>query len=135
MVLSLGGKAQRADINVTPLIDVLLVLLIIFMVITPLSPTGLDALVPQPPRPDRDHPIALEDVVITVCADRTVRLNQEPVDLANLADRLARVFQSNFNHPIFLRAEPGLEFGQIAAVIDIARGAGLTRIALMTGSE
>jgi len=122
---------RKAEINVTPLIDVLLVLLIILMIITPLRPTGLDALVPQPPRPDQDESVAAQEIVITVCAGGTVRLNQESVDLANLGERLAQVFKNSVNHPIFLRAEPGLEFRRIAEVIDIARGAGLTRIALM----
>ena len=127
----LGGKAQKAEINVTPLIDVLLVLLIIFMIITPLRPTGLYAVVPQPPQSDQHQHDVLDDIVITVCAGRTIRINQEPVEFANLEPRLKRLFASNVNHPLFVRAEPDLQFGEVAQVIDVARGAGLTRIALM----
>ena len=66
-------------------------------------------------------------------ADRrtTRRINEEPVDVADLADRLSQVFRTNLNHPLFVRAEAGLEFREVAEVIDIARGAGLTRVALM----
>jgi len=128
MAMSLGSKAQ---INVTPMIDVLLVLIIIFMVIAPTKSRGLNAVVPQ--QSTHDEPAAPPDViVVTVCGGGTVRLNQEPLAVANLHDRLAALFRSHPGHVLFVRGDKGLEFGEVAEVIDIARGAGLDRIALMT---
>jgi len=117
---------------VTPMIDVLLVLIIIFMIITPLAPTGLRALIPQAPLPDNEQPVRFNDIVITVETDKTVLLNRERVDMAGLPDRLARIVQTRGNDVIFVRGDEDLEFRQIAEVIDIANGAGLRRVALMT---
>jgi biopolymer transport protein TolR len=123
---------QKAQINMTPMIDILLVLIIIFMVITPLTPRGLHTLVPQPAPPGREEPYQSHDIVLTVRADGTVRINEEAVDVANLRERLLHLFQSAPDHVIFVRGEKGLEFRTVAEVIDIANGAGLSRIALMT---
>lgn len=131
MAMSLGGgSGQQATINVTPLIDVLLVLLIIFMVITPPRSTGLNALVPQPP--DRNVSPPQNDIVISVPGNGTVRLNQEVVDIGELGERLKTIFKSAANHVIFLRGARELEFHYVAEVIDIAKGVGLDRVALMT---
>jgi biopolymer transport protein ExbD len=133
MAMAAGGaKGPRAEINVTPMIDVLLVLLIIFMIITPLAPVGLPALVPQPSPPDRQEASRPLDFVISVRMDGSILLNQEPVDLANLGARLEQVFRRNYDHVIFVRGDRDLEFGAVARVLDIASGAGLKRIALMT---
>ena len=129
MGMSLGGR-QKAEINVTPMIDVLLVLIIIFMLITPTRSRGLTALVPQPP--SGEHPPATEDIVITVLRDGNVRLNNESLDLPALQARLTRLFQYGASQVVFLRADKDLEFGAIAGVIDLARGSGVDKIALMT---
>jgi biopolymer transport protein TolR len=133
MGMALGGAGQKAEINVTPMIDIMLVLIITFMLIMPATSHGLKALVPQPPDPDHKEPAVTRDIVITVVGDGTVRLNQEPVEVAALGDRLARPLNSVAIDVVFIRGGPDLEFQQVAEVIDIARGAGLQRIALMRG--
>ena len=133
MAMSLGSKGRhRAEINVTPMIDVLLVLIIIFMVITPTTSRGLNTLLPQQSKDDGSPAPPSDDIVITVNGDRTVNINRELVLLADLHDRLQRLFANHPNHVLFVRGEKGLEFQQVAEVIDIARGVGLDRVALMT---
>jgi len=131
MAMSLGGKGQRCEMNVTPMIDVLLVLIIIFMVITPIAPTGLPALVPQASPPTPAHVTApSHDIVISVTA-AGVQLNREDVPIERLQARLVTLFANGGNQVIFLRGEKQLEFRRIAEVIDIAKGAGVNRIAFM----
>jgi len=101
------------------------------MLITPTAPNGLKALVPQEQPPDQKPPPRSQDIVITVHRDRTIQLNQEAVELASLEDRLKFLFKNAANHVVFVRGDKDLDFGQIAEVIDIARGAGLERVALM----
>jgi biopolymer transport protein TolR len=121
----------KAEINVTPMIDVLLVLIIIFMVITPLTPTGLRALVPQPPSPGRDDRPQRRDIVVQVGRNDQVLINGERVEYALLPGRLERIFQTRGDDVIFIAGDKDLEFRSIAEVIDLANGAGLRRVALM----
>jgi len=129
-----GGGGQKADINVTPLIDVLLVLLIIFMVITPLTPHGLDAMAPQPPNPNQPPPDPSQDrtVVIVIEKDRSIKLNQDPIEESRLQARLEEVFKTRAERVVFVKADPDLEFQTVAHAIDIAKGAGIDKIGLMT---
>ena len=132
MGMALGGnRSHKADINITPMIDVLLVLIIIFMVITPLAPVGLKTTLPEPALAQANSP-RLQDIVVTVQKDGMVLLNRERVEVVTLPARLHQIFRVRGDDVIFLRGDGDLEFSKIAEVIDIAKGAGLRRIALMT---
>ncbi|MGC2744576.1 MAG: biopolymer transporter ExbD [Candidatus Angelobacter sp.] len=132
-----GGGGQTADINVTPLIDVLLVLLIIFMVITPLTPKGLEALVPQPPPPHQPETQTDRTVVVQVLQDNNgkvkLKINQEDVLPENLQQRLTDIFKTRAERVMFVKGDPDVEFQNVAQVIDTARGTNvIDRIGLIT---
>jgi biopolymer transport protein TolR len=123
MSMTVGGSSQRAEINVTPMIDVLLVLIIIFMVITPTVPKGLLAALPQPAT-DNYNPPPGRDVVITVARGPQLHLNEEPIEYAALGQRLATLYRAGSANHIFVSGAHDLEFQEVARVIDVVRGAG-----------
>ena len=127
-----GGSKSVPYINMTPLIDVLLVLLIIFMVITPITPKGLEALVPQPNEDQQQQQPNARTVVVSVNADRSIMINRDPSNLIDLEQALRDIFKTRAERVMFVRGAPALDYQDVAKVIDIGKGAGVDKIGLLT---
>jgi len=129
-----GSKGAMADMNVVPLIDILLVLIIIFMVITPLTPKGLEALVPQP-SPSQQQPspeILSKTVVVQVSSGGKLKINQEEHTWETLGPRLETIFKERAEKVAFVKGDDSVLFMDVARAIDIMRGAGIDKVGLIT---
>ncbi len=138
--MSMGGKSGKgasSDINITPFIDILLVLLIIFMVIQPMIQYDLEARVPQklPDELPEDLIIKSDAIVVSIDRQGAYRINQDPVRFNNLGSRLFEIYSSRANKNMFILGDVDLAFDDVVRVIDIAKGAGVGDIGLLTPED
>jgi biopolymer transport protein TolR len=131
-----GGGGAMGEINVTPMIDILLVLLIIFMVIVPTVPHGLDALVPQPPKtPQKQEPndrTIVVQVIYNAGAAPQYKINETSVQKSELLPKLTDIYANRAERVMFVKGDDNLDFRYVAEVIDIGRSANVDHIGLMT---
>jgi biopolymer transport protein TolR len=132
-----GGGNYSSDINVTPMIDVLLVLLIIFMVIVPVTPKGLDALVPQPPKSPEQNQQQNDRTIVVQVLHRAggapeYKINETEVNKVELLPKLTEIYSNRAERIMFVKGDDNLDFRYIAEVIDIGHAANVDHIGLMT---
>jgi biopolymer transport protein ExbD/biopolymer transport protein TolR len=133
-----GGNTGGAmsDMNVTPLIDVLLVLLIIFMVIVPVTPRGLETLVPQPPKEHKEEPENTRTIVVQVRSNGagapSYLINETTFAKADLEPKLAEIFSTRQEKVMFVKGDKDLDFSKVAEVIDFGHKAQVDNIGLIT---
>ena len=127
-----AGCGMKCEINVTPMIDVLLVLLIIFMVIVPAIPRGEAAMAPRPSAGKGTQDAVVLEVLRGAAGDVRFRINQQAVTRGDLPDRLARIYANRAQRVLFVKGDDQLKFNEIAEVIDISHAAGVDHVGLLT---
>jgi biopolymer transport protein TolR len=134
MAMDVGGKktGPRSDINVTPLVDIVLVLLIIFMVLTPTMLKNLAATVPEKADDQPQTAVADSAIVVEYTAKRELTVNLEPVSVEGLQDKLIERLKAQRQKAVFFKAEDDAPYGEVVRLLDIARGSGAQTLAVVT---
>jgi biopolymer transport protein TolR len=131
-----GGKGAVSEINVTPLIDVLLVLLIIFMVIVPVTPHGLNTLIPQPPKDKTQDQPNDRTIVVQIQSngkgEPSYKINDTPFAKGQIESQLADIFATRQEKVMFVKGDGDLDFSKVAEVIDMGHQADVDNIGLLT---
>ncbi len=130
-----GTNTAVSEINVTPLIDVLLVLIIIFMVIQPTTPKGLDTLVPQPPKNKTNDQPNDRTIVVQVLANGAsvnYKINDQSFAKDDIAPELTKIFETRQEKVMFIKGDRDLDFGSVAEAVGFGKTAGVTNIAIIT---
>jgi biopolymer transport protein TolR len=131
MGASSGGNSYKSDINITPLVDVVLVLLIIFMVITPLLQMGYDVKVPPKNTDPNPAPPPTDLIIISLTPANKIYLNKEEVNAQTLSLRLTEILKNRSNKTIFFSGDDAANYGEVIKVMDLCRTAGAKNIGIV----